>query len=142
RYPDRRSFFPTRVSGRAPSWRRGPGPIRGGRPMRQALRTAVLALAVLTLGTAPARAVDQAKIDKAIERGVAALKELQERDGTWPHVPGRPHAKIGATALAGLTLLECNVPENNKSIVAAADVVRRASLTLTYTYSLSLSILF
>src|SRR5215831_1895981 len=73
RYPNGRRFLSTRGRG----W---PGPIRGGRPMRHALRTAVLALAVLTLGTAPARAVDQAKIDKAIERGVAALKELQGRD--------------------------------------------------------------
>src|SRR5437016_643500 len=89
RYPDGRSFVPTRASG-------CPGPIRGGRPMRHALRTAVLALAVLTLGTAPARAVDQAKIDKAIDRGVAALKALQARDGTWPH------ETIGATALAAL----------------------------------------
>src|SRR5262249_54001350 len=54
RYPNGRRFLSTRGRG----W---PGPIRGGRPMRHALRTAVLALAVLTLGTAPARAVDQVK---------------------------------------------------------------------------------
>ncbi|MBI1917470.1 MAG: hypothetical protein HYS12_22450 [Planctomycetes bacterium] len=104
--------------------------------MRHALRTTVLALAMLTLGTAPARAVDQANIDKAIDRGVAALKALQARDGTWPH------ETIGATALAGLTLLECQVPANDKSVAAAADVVRRASVTLTHTYSVSLTILF
>jgi hypothetical protein len=61
---------------------------------------------------------------------------MQAGGGTWPQ------AQIGATALAGLTLLECDVPANDKAVTRTADVVRQASVTLTHNYSLSLSILF
>jgi hypothetical protein len=104
--------------------------------MSNALRTAVLSLTVLALTATPGRAVDQADIDRAIERGVASLKALQGRDGKWPH------HEIGATALAALTLLECKVPPDDRSIEAAAAVVRQESVTLTHTYSLALSVLF
>ncbi len=75
-------------------------------------------------------------VDRAVERGVGYLKAQQNADGTWP----RP--EIGATALAGLTLLECGVPVNDPAVQKAADAVRRASVNLTHTYSLALSVLF
>jgi hypothetical protein len=97
---------------------------------------AALSLGVLALA-APARAADQAAIDRAIERGVAALKRMQAGpDGTWPH------REMGATALAGLTLLECKMPVDDPSVAKAAAAVRRASVSLDSTYSLALSILF
>jgi hypothetical protein len=74
-----------------------PSRLEEGSPMRRASRA--LALLILLLAAAPGRAVDQAAIDKAIERGVAALRQMQARDGTWPF------NEIGATALAGLSIL-------------------------------------
>src|SRR5262249_28344609 len=74
--------------------------------------------------------------DRAVDRGVAYLKSIQQPDGTWPN------REIGATALAGLTLLECGVEEKDPSVQKAADAVRRLSIGLTHTYSLALSILF
>ena len=104
--------------------------------MRRALWAGGLAVGVLVLGGAPVRAVDRGAIEKAVTRGVEALRVLQRDDGTWPH------QEIGATALAGLTLLECDVEPSDKAVESAADVVRRASITLQHTYSVSLSILF
>ena len=99
-------------------------------------RTASLAVGVLLLSASVGRAADQETINRAIDRGVAALKRLQGRGGTWAH------AKVGATALAGLALVECEVPADDRSVARAADAVRRASPSLTDTYSLSLSLLF
>lgn len=76
------------------------------------------------------------EIKDAIDRGVAFLREQQQEDGTWP---GQP---IGATALAGLTLLECGVPASDQAVKSAADAVRQAAIDLTHTYSLSLAIMF
>src|SRR5262249_22118247 len=53
-----------------------------------------------------------------------------------------PHADLGATALAGLALLECGVPATDDGVRKAAGVVREASVPLTHTYSLALAILF
>jgi hypothetical protein len=81
-------------------------------------------------------AADKDAVQQAIDRGVAYLKSLQRDDGSWPH------AQIGATALAGLTLLECQVPPKDPSIQKAVAVVRQNSPMLTHTYSIALSILF
>ena len=100
------------------------------------MRTIFLASAILVVCSLPARAVDRKAIDGAIERGIAGLKKMQGADGTWKHT------EIGATALAGLTLVECGVAKNDKSVVAAATKVRDASYRLTHTYSLALSGMF
>ncbi|MFO0841930.1 MAG: HEAT repeat domain-containing protein [Gemmataceae bacterium] len=103
------------------------------------MRGAMLAVGVLVLALAPARAVDKTVIDRAVDRGVAALKAMQQADGTWPsNAPG----ELGSTALAALALLECDVPKTDRSIVAAARAVREAGFTETKTYSVALSILF
>jgi hypothetical protein len=110
--------------------------------MRRTCWAAGLVVAVLC-GAPKARAVDDKVLDKAVARGVAALKELQRGDGTWdrPNHMDRPE-RVGATALAGLTLLECGVSPDDKSVSRAADVVRRAGVRLRFTYGLALSILF
>jgi HEAT repeats len=95
-----------------------------------------LTACLFVAATVPARAGDPDAIKQAVERGVAHLKQLQRNDGTWPH------GEIGATALAGLALVECDVPANDPCIQRAADAVRDASVRLTHTYSLALSILF
>jgi hypothetical protein len=95
-----------------------------------------LFLSAFILLAPAARATDQEAINRAIDRGVASLKNLQQGDGTWPH------PQVGATALAGLTLLECDMPPADPAIRKAADAVRSASVHLTHTYSIALSLLF
>jgi hypothetical protein len=72
---------------------------------------------------------------------VVALRGLQSADGTWPY-GNQPGAEIGATALAGLTLLECGAADDDVAVRAAAEVVRKASVNVTLNYSIALSILF
>jgi hypothetical protein len=103
--------------------------------MRRVLSTGGLILSVLILAPA-ARAADQEAISRAVKLGVAALKATQQDDGTWPCL------EIGATALAGLTLLECDVPASDPAVKKAAEAVRAESTHLQRTYSLALSILF
>ncbi len=100
--------------------------------MRRAL---ALALTVLAATGSAARAVDQDAIDKAVERGVAYLR------GAAPNGYDAAHP-AGATALAGLTLLECGVAPDDKTVQAAAAAVREASITQNQTYALALGILF
>jgi hypothetical protein len=100
------------------------------------MRWILLAVGAVVLATTQARAVDQKVIDAAVDRGVDGLKKMQHREGKWPH------QSVGATALAGLTLLECGVSRTDKSVTLAAEAVRKEGLTLTETYSLSLAVLF
>src|SRR5438876_11752857 len=58
---------------------------------------------------ANALAADPAQIQQAVERGVVHLKQLQAGNGSWPRGE-YVGATAGATALAGLALLECDVP--------------------------------
>jgi hypothetical protein len=84
---------------------------------------------------APATADEQA-IQRAVDRGVAHLKGLQQPDGTWRY------PEIGATALCGLALLESGVKADDPAVQKAARAVREQSIGLTKTYSLSLGIMF
>jgi hypothetical protein len=102
---------------------------------RNGWRASLALLAAAVLAPAAA-AAEPAGVNQAIDRGVAYLKGQQRADGTWPR------GEIGATALAGLALLECQVPAGDPTVRKAADAVRKASVTLTHTYSLSLCLLF
>jgi hypothetical protein len=82
------------------------------------------------------------KFSDNIARGVQALKAMQTADGCWPAESVDATTKVGATALAGLTLLECNIPGEDPSVARAAEAVRAAALDLRHTYSLALNILF
>src|SRR5205814_960648 len=95
-----------------------------------------LVLMTLILVSTPARAVDQEDIDKAIERGVQALRQMQHRDGTWPYT------QTGATSLAALTLLECGAGPDDEAVSKAADVIRAMSPYIGETYSIALAIMF
>jgi hypothetical protein len=81
--------------------------------------------------------VEQERIKKAIERGLAYLRKNQGPDGVWPG--GYP---IGLAALPGLTLLECGVPSSDPQVQKAAGYVRSAIAKFDRTYELSLTILF
>jgi len=101
-----------------------------------ALSRSLALVVVLLVGLPSLAAVDKAAIDRAVEGGVTALRQMQGGDGTWPH------QEIGATALAGLTLLECGVPAEDRAVRQAADAVRSAGITTVATYSIALSLLF
>jgi hypothetical protein len=91
----------------------------------------------LAAGLVPAaKAADRAAVQRAVDRGASYLKGAQQKDGTW-NCP-----EIGATALAGLALLEAGVPADDPAVRKAAQAVRDQSPPLTKTYSLSLSIMF
>ncbi len=104
--------------------------------MGSPFRVAVAAFGSLLLLAPTVRALDQEAVNRAIDKGVIHLKQLQRENGTWPH------QELGATSLAGLTLLECGVPPNDPSVRSATQVIRQASITCTHTYSIALSILF
>jgi hypothetical protein len=105
--------------------------------MRCLLLTSAVAVALVP---ATARAADKADIDKAISRGVTALREMQKTDGRWDFPT--PSASAGCTALAGLTLLECGAEKDDPAILSAATYVRSQVPGLHYTYSVALSIIF
>jgi hypothetical protein len=85
---------------------------------------------------------EQDAVNKAIDRGVALLKERQMDSGAWPGFGNGSFHHVGLSALPGLTLLECGVPPSDEHIQKAASHVRDAIPTLTATYELALSILF
>jgi hypothetical protein len=98
----------------------------------------------LELGISPLEAAERnPKIQQAIDRGVAFLRSQQDKNGIWPYntfsVTG---GSVGATALVGLTLLECGVPADDPAIQQAAKYVRKNAAGLDFTYALSTSIWF
>jgi hypothetical protein len=95
------------------------------------------ALLLLFLGGTSLWAANPEDIQRAIDKGVEYLKFIQnKKTGAWPR------QEIGATALAGLTLLECGVKEDDEAVQLAAAAVRQSSIELTHTYSLALSLMF
>ncbi len=110
---------------------------------------ALLGLGVVSAAlTGPAEAVDKADVDKAIERGVTALKKMQASGGGWSHpdqgtAPINPLGMtVGMSALAGLTLLECDVPPDDPSIRSAVRIVREGVIMDRRTYNVALAIMF
>src|SRR5947209_6364629 len=99
--------------------------------MRRVQLAGWVAVAALCALTSAARAVDpdDAAIKQAVAKGVTYLKSTQSEVGRWPH------EQVGATALAGLALVECGVSKDDPSVQKAAAVVREASLATDQTYS-------
>src|SRR5262249_9228029 len=79
-----------------------------------------------------------AAVEKAVDAGVAFLKLAQSKDGRRVY----PSGELGLTPLAGLTLLECGVSDDDSSVKTAANFVRANSINATKTYDISLSIMF
>jgi hypothetical protein len=93
---------------------------------------------------APPMSKSQRKINKAIQRGVAYLKN-RLLDGSQLYSSGDNRgggANPGAVALAGLTLLECGTSADDPAVQQALKSVRGQARQLTFTYSISLAILF
>jgi hypothetical protein len=114
--------------------------IREVHVMARLLRFWLLSLLAVSVAVLPLRAAEKEEIDKAVTAGADYLKSIQAKDGTWDyeHADG----KAGATALAGLALLECGVDPEDPAVLKAVQVVRRLSVELNQTYGLSLCILF
>ncbi len=91
-------------------------------------------------GAMPLNPEEQARVDRAIDAGVAYLKRSQNQQGGWAG-PWERHT-VGYAALPGLTLLECGVPADDPVIRRVAEVVRRDAPKLDFTYEIALSILF
>jgi hypothetical protein len=116
--------------------------------MRRALGIGLVVL-IMGLGLGqqpPAKAADEVAIQAAIDKAVEALKKMQTQNGTWHYMPmagGQLGEKdTGATAMAGLALLEADVPPNDPVITRAVNVVSKAAPSLTETYALGASIMF
>jgi len=93
----------------------------------------------VALSGSPAVAADKEKIHQAVDRGIDHLRALQGHDGSWP-----AHY-FGGTALAGLTLLECEVPPDDPAVKQAAEYLRKSWTDVNdeyTTYAISLAILF
>ena len=69
------------------------------------------------------------KVARSIAAGLAYLKKAEDY-------------RVGARALAGLTLLHCGVPAGDAAVIKNARIVRAGAPRLTATYELSLCLLF
>jgi hypothetical protein len=96
-------------------------------------RVGVVALAAGMVLAVPAGAADPQQIERAITRGVKALKEQP---------PGTYRNRVGLYALMGLTLLECGVAPDDPAVRKHAELVQEQSPEITDTYSLALAIMF
>jgi hypothetical protein len=102
----------------------------------------VVVIVALLVGWAVPRAVRAAPIsddliNRAVARGVAALKSSQQADGSY----GNRFYRSGPTSLAALALLECGVPADDEHVQKAVNVVRNACPDMNETYHLALAIM-
>jgi len=106
------------------------------------MRIVLLAGCFLAAAPPAAPAADQAKIDEAIRRGAEFLKRgsLAPAAGNQTQYDGS-HG-LGTAALAGLALLEADVPPTDPAIVAITNIVRDAAYSESKTYQVSLAILY
>jgi hypothetical protein len=103
----------------------------------------------LLMGLAPrSPAATKQQVELAIKRGVKWLRS-RAHNGFWSfslrEAAGDVSHDYGMTALAGLTLLECDVPPSDKLVQKAAQNVRQWCVTpnaVDDTYTISLAIMF
>ncbi|GEM_PF-2944479 len=89
----------------------------------------------------------QKQINEAIDKGVAHLKSSQLDTGAWPAKAGfnflQVNYNVGYASLAGLTLLECQVPADDAVVQKAAAFVRSTEVDEVHrTYEMACAILF
>jgi hypothetical protein len=87
----------------------------------------------------------QKEINEAIDKGVAYLKSTQLENGAWPKKADflQLNYDVGYTSLAGLTLLECQVPADDPVVRKAAAFVRSTRIDSGHrTYEMACAILF
>lgn len=95
---------------------------------------------------------EQAKVDKAIEKGIAYLKREQTKEGNWPKMQAiwvEPSKRqfddrhsAGQCLLPAYALLEAGVSANDPVIQNATDYIRPRIRNCQDTYDLALGVLF
>lgn len=106
----------------------------------QRLAILVLGCLVLWAGTGTGQDKDLQKyIDRAIAKGVAALKLLPTQANGYLHYP---RFEVGMTALAAWTLLESDVPPGDPAVTKFAGALRQGAVEANLSYDISLLILF
>ncbi|MFL5240772.1 MAG: HEAT repeat domain-containing protein [Gemmataceae bacterium] len=112
--------------------------------MRWKNSVGLMGILTVLISAVPVHAIDQDEIRRSIDSGISALKAAQKPNGFWIYGEDQKPSSnsIGATALAGLALLESGVPADDKAVQMAAQVARVSCVDLTQTYSLSLCIIF
>jgi hypothetical protein len=90
---------------------------------------------------------EQAKVDRAVERGIAYLKNTQRKDGSWPYADRRTRDQdldtvlFGTTLLAALALLESGAPAGDPAVQKAVELVRGKLREVNSTYGVSVALL-
>ncbi len=100
----------------------------------------LLSLLLLHLAMGVSPAATPKEINNAIQLGAGYLKD-QYKNATPKQILNAPNG-VGAAALAGLALLECDTQQTDASIRAITSVVRDSSFTVTQTYHIALCILY
>jgi hypothetical protein len=123
--------------------------LRNLTPLAACLGLALLAGTPSRAAPKPLTSEEQAKVDRAIEKGIAFLKSTQREEGGWPD---KDHAlprgikdwtkPLGYALLPGLALLESGVPADDLCVQKVADLLRRNTAKLNQTYGVSLAVLF
>ncbi|MCI0703879.1 MAG: hypothetical protein L0241_22710 [Planctomycetia bacterium] len=105
--------------------------------------TGLLGLFLVT--SAPvAQAATQKEIDRAIKGGTDALKAKYSKGGAGVGVGGGEANQygIGGACLAGLALLEANIPANDPAVKTITAIIRDASYSQASTYQIALCLLY
>ncbi len=117
--------------------------------MRHSIATAGVALLVLLTATPSNPSAEADAVNRAIDRGVTALKQIL--NGTIKgggvgnsSVRGaarmRAEMQVGVTGLAVLTLLECGVAPDDPGIQKQLPLLRQNSVAVNHTYSIAVLI--
>jgi len=81
------------------------------------------------------------KVLAAIERGQAALKRLQNADGTWSSVAYGQQYECGVTSLVTLALLNSGLTANDPAVAKALNWLKRPNVDPVKTYDIAMVIM-
>lgn len=117
--------------------------------MRHPITAGAISLFLLALSPAPCNSAPPEAVNRAIDRGTAALKLILKgvaKEDPKVNLGARGFPKIGemqpgVAGLAVLTALECGIPADDPLIQRRLPALRKASITVTQTYSLAVLIL-
>jgi hypothetical protein len=112
----------------------------GMRPL--ALALGLVAATVAQAEPLPLSKEEQTKVDQAIDKAIAFLKNTQRKKGFWDSLPAFKDDPYGATALPALALLEAGVAADDPVVQKAAECLRPHLDRVNHTYELSLALLF
>ncbi len=100
-------------------------------------RPVLAALGLIVFASAVVARPEQARVDKAVEKGVAWVKGQQKPDGTFKDKWAHAYA-TGETALSLLTLLKCGTKPEDPGIQKGFDWLLAQPFKKTYEVSISI----